>query len=162
MTLYFPNDLVKGALNDVFIDGDVRGITNLHPGGWNTYRLQLTSRYTNRDIDADETQFEWVLPLSPLNANERYTHFVIDGLSTDLSIQNQFKSGYYDYTLWATYLEIDFETMPFDASQWNQIQEGEAKVKTKTTNDMQRGREDEVVKYTTDPNTAQSYVIYNP
>ena len=161
MTIYFPNDLVAGIGTDVFFDGDLRGITAQDPNGWNTYWLQLISNYTNRDIAAEEeTQTDWYFELRPIVQNERYSQFVIEDLS-DTWAQNQFRSGYYEFKLHGSYLDIEWDQVN-EPGSFTLLQSGLAKLKTKTTDDLQRGNEDEVVKYTTDPNTAQSYVIYNP
>ncbi len=162
MTLYFPNDSYPTISGGFCIDGDLSGDSPFYtntPQGWAQMRLQLISRYTNRSVDNNDTVDTDVIAIFIRDVNERYTEF---GFTTTLDedLQNKFASGLYDYKIWATYLDIPFPTVPFDSEQWSLIHEGECKVKTKTTNDMSRGAEAQTVKYTTDPNTAESYVIY--
>ena len=153
MTLYFPGTPVGDSPNTpIYINGDF--------SGFNSYRLQLTSKYTNRDISADEV-YEWTLSLSLLSSNERYTSFDLDPwIGQGSNIQDTFKSGYYDFTLYGSLFEIDINDT-WEPLDWNSLLEGEVKVKTKTTHNMQISQQAETVKYTTEPNTAKSYVIYN-
>ena len=152
MTLSFSNISAGAPENTpIYLDGDF--------SGWNSYRFQLISKYTNKDI-AQEDVYEWTLELDLLDSNERYSHFDLNPFSGQgTNIKNQFKSGYYDFILYGTSLVLDKED-PWNANQWTPLLTGEVKVKTKTTHNMQTSQQAETVKYTTSPNTAQSYVIY--
>ena len=164
MTLYFTNANILDYRTDFFLDGDWSGINEMFPNGYRTYRLELISRYTNKDYEKDQFlggTVQWLFDTDFIESNERYTHFAIQGLQSQVYVAEKFASGCYDFKLWATYL--DFNTSDaFEEYSWNVILEGETKVKSETTNDMQRGQPRETVKYTTDPNTAESYVIYKP
>lgn len=161
MTLYFTNANVVDAWTDFFLDGDYSGITDLHPSGYLTYRLQLVSKYTNKEavVEPFGGNVQWIFDVTFVEANERYTHLRIPGLQSQAYMADRFRSGYYDAKLWVTYLDIP-QSQEFDDYSWKLVFDEEVKVKTETTNDMQRGQPEETVKYTTDPNTAESYVIY--
>lgn len=163
MTLYFTNGNVNPYWTDFFLDGDWSGVNDMFPNGYLTYRLELISKYTNKEYTLEPLggNIQWIFDVTFIEANERYTHLRIPGLQSQAYMADKFASGYYDFKLWATYLDI-LQSEDFEEYSWNVVLEGEAKVKTETTNDMQRGQPEETVKYTTDPNTAQSYVIYNP
>lgn len=153
MTLYFKDITAPGDTNTkICVDGSWPSYLN--------YRLQLTSRYTNRDIDNDTSS--WLLPIEVLVSNARYTEFnVIPYIGAGSTIQDGLYSGIYDYEIWATNLNVDYETDPFNEAAWFLLQTGQTKVKSTTTVDMQRGSDENItVKYKTEPNTAQSYVIY--
>ena len=151
MTLYFPNELVDGIDTDFFLDGDW--------SGFNSYRLQLVSRYTNNDIQEGNNTVDWVLPTNIVLSNARYTQLSIP-YPTSNFIKDSFRSGYYNFTLLGSVLILD-ENDPFIPEDWVSLLTGEVKVKTKTTENMQRSSStEETVKYTTTPNTAKSYVIY--
>ena len=157
MTLYFLNSDTNKV--NFWLDGDFRGVSLPYfPNGYQNYRLELTSRYTNRDIDADNPN--WVYDCTLVSANERYSSFDIN-FANAAPTANQFKSGQYDLKLWGTHLDNPSDT--FDPDQWVGLVEMEAKVVTKTTNNMARESVDAntTVKYKTEPNTAKSYVIYN-
>jgi hypothetical protein len=165
MTLYFRDtDIPEDeAFNTrVCVDGDLSGINTLYTLGYLSYRLQLISRYTNREVQY-EGGTSWLLPLQLDLSNERYSQFTINpwAFAGGLDIANGLRSGLYDYEIWGSYLNLDWNTDPFDATEWALLQNGQTKVKSTTTVDMQRGTEPETVKYTTEPNTAKSYVIYN-
>ena len=150
MTLYFKDITATGDTNTkICVDGSFKS--------YNNYRLQLISRYTNRDIDNDTTA--WLLPIEVLISNDRYTEFNVSPYIT--TIQEGLYSGTYDYKIWGTNLTEDYVNDPFIESAWNLLQTGQTKVKSTTTVDMQRGSDENItVKYKTEPNTAQSYVIY--
>ena len=152
MTLYFSGTPVGDAPNTpIYVNGDF--------SGFNSYRMQLVSMYTNRDINAEDI-YEWTLELDLVSSNERYTYFDLDPYTGQgTNIQNEFKGGYYEYTLYGSLFTIDKDS-PWDPEEWTNLLVGEVKVKSKTTNNMQTSQQAETVKYTTDPNTAQSYVIY--
>ena len=151
MTLYFPNENVPGIDVDFFLNGNFSGYT--------TYRLQLVSKYTNNDIQEGNNDSEWSLPTDIVLSNARYTQFSIPNPTSDY-IKDSFRSGYYEFTLWGSVAIIGDDT-PFDKSEWSSLLTGEAKVKTRTTENMQRSSSTaETVKYTTEPNTAKSYIIY--
>jgi len=160
MTLYFSDSTAGTPTNTrICVDGNLSGISDMFPNGWATYRLQLTSRYTNRDIEA--SAFSWVLPIELLVANERYSEFKVNPyISIGDQIELGLYTGMYDYEIWATNLDLSFFIDELEETQWTLLQNGQTKIKTKTTVDMQRGGEPETVKYKTEPNTAQSYVIY--
>ena len=149
MTLYFKDITTTGAANTrICVDGDM--------SGWLTYRLQLTSRYTNREVDNDTSS--WLLPIDILISNERYTEFNVSPYID--TIQDGLYTGIYDYEIWAAPFYTD-ENDPFEEAQWRLLQNGQTKVKSKTTVDMQRGSDENItVKYKTEPNKAESYVIY--
>ena len=159
MTLYFTNANVNTGRTDFFLDGDWSGITLANPTGWATIALRLKSRWTNSNITDDDIR--WHFNLNLVSANERFTHFFIESAVAKDLIANKFYSGYYDFELYGTSLTIDPNQAGFNPEQWELLLEGQTKVKTETTDNMQRGQESETVKYTTDPNTAKSYVIYN-
>jgi hypothetical protein len=150
MTLYFKDiTAIESPNTRICVDGDL--------SGWLTYRLQLTSRYTNREVDNDTSS--WLLPIDILVYNERYTEFdvapYIDTIETGLY------TGIYDYEIWGAPFNTDYANDTFEEAQWRLLQNGQAKVKSKTTVDMQRGSNQNItVKYKSEPNTAQSYVIY--
>ena len=152
MTIYFKDTTVDGPTNTkVYIDGNLSGYT--------TYRLQLTSRYTNRSIDNETSS--WLLPIELELSNERYSQFNVQPyLGAGSTVELGLYTGLYDYEIWGTLLDIDWNTDNFDEGQWTLLQNGHTKVKSTTTVDMQRGSEPETVKYTSEPNTAKSYVIY--
>lgn len=162
MTLYFPNDFYPTVGGGFCIDGDLSGDSPFHtntPQGWAQMRLQLISRYTNRSVDNESTEDRDVIDIHIRDVNERYTEFGFTFSGTN-DLDQKFASGLYDYKIWATYMDLVDLTQPFDPEQWSMIHEGECKVKTKTTRDMNRGAEAQTIKYTTEPNTAESYVIY--
>ena len=150
MTLYFKDITAIGTTNTkICVDGSLPS--------YNNYRLQLISRYTNRDIDNDTTA--WLLPIEVLISNERYTEFNVSPYID--TIQEGLYTGIYDYKIWGTNLNEDYVNDPFDEDVWTLLQEGQTKVKSTTTVDMQRGSNENItVKYKTEPNKAQSYVIY--
>ena len=157
MTLYFLDSDTDHC--DFWLDGDFRGISLPYfPNGYQNYRLQLISRYSNKEIDADDVEYPFECQL--LSANERYSTFRMYFFYA-VRIANKFKSGQYDMKLWGTHLDNPSDT--FDPDQWVRLVEMEAKVVTKTTNNMARESVDAntTVKYKTEPNTAKSYVIYN-
>ena len=146
MTLYFSQGDPENT--PIYLDGDF--------GGFTSYRMQLVSMYTNRDISADEI-YEWTLELELMSSNTRYTHFQLDPFTGQGSdIRDEFKSGYYEYVLYGSLFAID-KNIPFDPEEWNTLLTGEVKVKTKTTNNMQTSGQAETVKYTTEPNTSLLY-----
>ena len=150
MTLYFSQGIPENT--PIYLDGDFSGFTS--------YRMQLVSMYTNREISADAI-YEWTLELELMSSNTRYTYFELDPFAGQGSdIRDEFKSGYYEYVLYGSLFAIDKNT-PWDPEEWTSLLTGEVKVKSKTTNNMQTSGQTETVKYTTEPNTAQSYVIYN-
>lgn len=150
MTLYFKDITAIGTTNTkICVDGSLPS--------YNNYRLQLISRYTNRDIDNDTTA--WLLPIEVLISNERYTEFNVSPYID--TIQEGLYTGIYDYKIWGTNLNEDYVNDPFDEAMWFLLQEGQTKVKSTTTVDMQRGSNENItVKYKSEPNKAQSYVIY--
>tara|TARA_R110000772_G_scaffold77311_1_gene166594 strand:+ start:121 stop:573 length:453 start_codon:yes stop_codon:yes gene_type:complete len=149
MTLYFLDNQAAPAKTNVYVDGDY--------SGYETYRVQLISKYNNKNIEQDGNVWELEANLSTYN--ERYTYFTIS--STDAQfVENTFRSGYYTFKLLGSAFDLA-PGQPFVANQWDVLYTQECKIKTKTTSDMQRGEEAQTVKYTTEPNTAQSYVIYN-
>jgi len=150
MTLYFKDITAIGTTNTkICVDGSLPS--------YNNYRLQLISRYTNRDIDNDTTA--WLLPIEVLISNERYTEFNVSPYID--TIQEGLYTGIYDYKIWGTNLNEDYVNDPFDEAVWFLLQEGQTKVKSTTTVDMQRGSNENItVKYKSEPNKAQSYVIY--
>ena len=151
MTLYFPNENVPGIDTDFFLDGDW--------SGYNSYRLELVSRYTNNDIQEGNTTVDWTIPAVLVLSNARYSQFAFPYPSTDY-IKDSFRSGYYNFTLLGSELILD-EMDPFISDEWVSLLTGEVKVKTKTTENMQRSSSTaETVKYVTAPNTAKSYIIY--
>ncbi len=160
MTVYFPDTDYPTLSGGFTVDGDLRGdlpFPTTNPQGWDEMRLQLISRYTNLPVDNSSVK-EDAIKIFIRFANSRYTEF---GFTyTGNNLQSDFASGLYDYKIWGTYIEEADLVEPFDSDQWTLIQEGECKLKTKTTNDMNRGNETDTVKYKTDPNTAESYVIY--
>lgn len=163
-TLYLGNSTSSNGLQPEFsLDGDWSGRTDLNPTGYTEFALRLTSAYTNRDILQVEQDpgFKWLFKLDLIEANERYTTFKIGDAFQTLYASDKFMSGYYEFELLGTYLDISHLDDPFVENQWDSLLTGEFKVKTETTNDMQRGQIEETIKYKTDPNTAQSYVIYN-
>ena len=132
MTLYFLNSDANQV--EFWLDGDFRGISMPYfPNGYQNYRLELTSRYTNRDIDADNPN--WVYDCTLVDANARYSYFTIS-FADAVPTANQFKSGHYDLKLWGTHLETPSTT--FDPDQWVELVDMETKVVTKTTNNMAR------------------------
>lgn len=152
MTIYF-RDTTEGEPSNtrIAVDGDL--------GGYVTYRLQLISRYTNREVDNDTSA--WLLPIELQISNERYSEFNIEPYTgAGSTIEEGLYSGFYDYEIWGSTADVDWTTDTFDEGQWSLLQNGKTKVKSTTTDDMQRGGEPETVKYKTEPNTAQSYVIY--
>ena len=161
MTLYFLDTTAGTPANTrIAVDGDLSGVSAAFPTGWTTYRLQLTSSYTNRDVDNDTSS--WLLPIDLLISNERYSEFnVTPYIGAGDTIQTGLYSGIYDYEIWATNLNIDWTNDAFEEVQWQLLLNGQTKVKSKTTVDMQRGADEAItVKYKTEPNTAKSYVIY--
>ena len=66
MTIYIP-DLTTG--NKLALNGDF--------GGWNHYRLQLISDYTNKELEPSPGigSFEWLFELWIDSSNERYTEW---------------------------------------------------------------------------------------
>ncbi len=162
-TLYFLNTTSTNQFQPEFsLDGDWSGLTDLNPLGYTEFALRLTSEYNNRDIlqVEEDPGFKWLFSLDLVEANERYTTFKINTTAQAEWAADKFTSGYYGFELFGTYLEISNTLDQFVEDQWDSLLTGEFKVKTETTNDMQRGQIQEIVKYTTDPNTAQSYVIY--
>jgi len=155
MTLYF-RDTTEGEPSNtrIAVDGDLSGYV--------TYRLQLISRYTNREVEYEGAD-SWLLPIELQISNERYSEFNVQpwAFGGGNEIASKLYSGFYDYEIWGTLLAIDWTTENFDEGQWSLLQNGKTKVKSTTTDDMQRGGEPETVKYKTEPNTAKSYVIYN-
>lgn len=153
MTIYFPNnDTDYPAYNCAFsVDGDF--------SGYNTYRLELISRYNNETLNQSVVPVLWAYKIDLLMSNERYSEFRIsigpDAVNTGAS----FVSGYYDFKISGSVFNVSYAD-PYDPLDWNILLEGETKVKTKTTNDMQRSSATETIKYTTDPNIAQPYLIY--
>lgn len=165
MTLYFSNTDIPAddqPNTRVCVDGDLSGTNTIYPLGYVSYRLQLISRYTNREVQY-EGETSWLLPLNLDLSNDRYSEFTIDpwAFGGGLEIANELRSGLYDYEIWGSYIGLTWNVDPFDATEWSLLQNGQTKVKSNTTVDMQRGSEPETVKYKTDPNTAKSYVIYN-
>ena len=171
MTLYFPSD-EHGLLSSTFwVDGDTSGKTELNPDGYTSFALRLTSEYTNMDVFPVEQDpgFRWLFQVQMVENTERYTEYRILSFET-ADMMNKFMSGYYSFQLLGSYLDIpSSSTASFIADQWDTLLTGELKAKSKTTNDMQRGQVENlqggtyqpgVVRYKTDPNTAQSYVIY--
>ena len=163
MTLYF-RDITEGTAlrTRVAVDGDLSGVTAATPNGLVTYRLQLISRYTNREVQNEVRDASWLLPMDLEISNERYTQFTVHPYGpTGGQIELGLYTGFYDYEIWGTYLDIPWDTEDFEQGQWNLLQNGKTKVKSTTTVDMQRGSDEAItVKYKTEPNTAQSYVIY--
>jgi len=154
MTLYFKDITAIGTTNTKIC------VDIAQPFPKNRYRLQLTSRYTNRDVDNNTT--EWLFPMDLLFTNERYSEFNVEPyVGTGDTVQTGLYSGIYDYKIWGTNFNTDYETDPFNEDVWTLLQEGQTKVKSTTTVDMQRGSDENItVKYKTEPNKAQSYVIY--
>tara|TARA_R110000772_G_scaffold143939_1_gene253500 strand:- start:640 stop:1098 length:459 start_codon:yes stop_codon:yes gene_type:complete len=151
MTLYFPNENVPGIDTHFFLNGDF--------AGYNSYRFELVSKYTNNDIKEGNTTVDWSLPAVLVLSNARYSEFAFPYPTSDY-VKDSFRSGYYNFTLWGTELILD-EMDPFISSEWSSLLTGEVKVKTKTTDNMQRSSSTaETVKYVTEPNTAKSYIIY--
>jgi hypothetical protein len=161
MTLYFRDNTEGTALRTrVAVDGDLSGVTAATPNGYVTYRLQLTSRYTNRSIDNDTSS--WLLPIELQLSNERYSEFNVQPyLGAGSTVELGLYTGLYDYEIWGSELDIDWTSENFDEGQWSLLQNGQTKIKSTTTVDMQRGSDEAItVKYKTEPNTAKSYVIY--
>lgn len=162
MTLYFPSDEYGVLSSTFYVDGDTSGKTELNPNGYESFALRLTSEYTNMDVFPVEQDpgFKWLFPVEMRANNERYTEYRILSFET-VQMMDSFMSGYYSFQLLGSYLDIPSAfTTSFIADQWDTLLTGELKAKSKTTNDMQRGQEEQTVKYTTDPDTAESYVIY--
>lgn len=167
MTLNFPDKDDQSPLGtQIYLDGDYSGVTTNNPLGYQRYRVQLVSKYNLQDIEQDGDK--WKLEATLLGSNERWTNLEIVAFVGDFSetVKDTFRSGYYDFKLWGTYLNNPpYEATPpyddFEAWQWIPLYEQECKVKTSTTHDMQRGDVETTIKYKTEPNTAKSYVIYN-
>lgn len=153
MTLYFPNkDTEYTAHDSAFsVDGDFSGYT--------TYRIELTSRYNNRIMNQSVVSVLWAYEIDLLVSNARYTEFKIAIGPDAVSTSDSFVSGYYDFKILGSLLNVSYLDS-YDPADWNILLEGETKVKTETTNDMQRGNAPETIKYKTDPNIAQPYLIY--
>ena len=164
MTLYFRDTTEGTPYNTrIAVDGDLSGVTTSSPNGLVTYRLQLTSRYTNREVEYEGAD-SWLLPIELQISNERYSEFNVQpwGFAGGGELAFKLYSGFYDYEIWGSYLDLDWATDIFEEGQWSLLQNGKTKVKSTTTDDMQRGSNENItVKYKTEPNTAKSYVIYN-
>lgn len=159
MTLYIYN-----FADGVNIDPKVYFNGNLYHPDAKTWRLKLTSRYTNKLLDdADPTAARhWVIELELDTYNDRYTQFNIpDPDQSRVSIQ--FASGYYDYTLEWTDQIVDTEFDP-DNYTWNAVTDGLLKMKTSATERLDfEGPEKDYFPtnhYEGENSDAQSYVIY--
>ena len=156
MTIYLPDFNLD---NKLYVNGKLDGITDLFTNGYQTYYLQLHSRYSNRNLDANNDTFYWSPRLVREDYNDRYTTFSVHDITPGFT--EMLKSGITDYVIWGTYLEIDNTTTDFDSDVWVNLQDGLAKLETQKTENMQHGDTSTTVKYTTTPDTAQSYIIYN-
>ena len=134
---------------------------NLYIIAAKTYRLVLKSRYTNRNIDADDTN--WSLLLNLDTYNDRYTQFTIPLLPDREQTSKKFASGFYDYTIEWTDQPVTQSADP-DNYTWTKVQDGLIKLKTSATEDLAfEGPEDNLfpTKHYEGPNPgAESYVIY--
>lgn len=156
MTLYiFDFDGNNVLQNTISFNG------NLYDADAETYRLVLKSRYTNRNIDANEIY--WSLLLNLDTYNDRYTQFTIPYLPDQVINANKFASGFYDYTIEWTDQPVT-QSMDPDNYTWTKVQDGLIKLKTSATEDLAfEGPEDNVypTKHYEGPNPgAESYVIY--
>jgi len=159
MTLYVYNLNEAGIANPkVAFNG------NLYDASAVTWRLKLTSRYTNRGLDntSSTSPQAWVLELELDTYNNRYTEFNITNTSQDL-LGNEFASGYYNYQLLWTDADADPNFNP-DIYNWTLVQDGLVKLKTSATENLAfEGPEKEYfpTNHYQGPNPdAESYVIY--
>jgi len=158
MTLYVYNFDEAGNPNSkVAFNG------NLYDASAVTWRLKLTSRYTNKGLDnTHATQTYWVLELELDTYNDRYTEFNITNLSQDL-LGNEFASGYYNYEILWSDSDVDPTADP-DIYNWTLAQDGLLKLKTSATEDLAfEGPEKDYfpTNHYQGPNPdAESYVIY--
>jgi len=150
MTLYLPD---FESTNKLAVNGDLSGYT--------TYYLALYSRYTNKTIGTTSyTNYEWAPELILDTYNSRYTEFLVSQFAFNISALNT--SGIYDYTIWASEFDLNPSNDPFDPEQWTILQDGLLKLYSQRTDNMSDDNVTRTIKHTTDPNTAESYVIYNP
>jgi hypothetical protein len=156
MTIYLPDFNLD---NKLYVNDNLSGVTTWQATGYKTYYLQLHSRYSNRNLDSNNDTFLWSPRLVREDFNDRYTTFSVEDITPGFT--DMLKSGITDYTIWGSYFEIDNTTTPFDSVIWVNLQDGLAKLETQKTNNMQHGDTSTTVKYKTDPDTAQSYIIYN-
>ena len=143
MTIYVP-DLESS--NKIAFNGDFTG--------WNHYRLQLVSDYTNRQLEPSLPTLEWVFELWFVEGNERYTEFTLTSIYPRPAAGEY--EGLYTYNMYGTMTDADRE-QPFIPADWTLLQTGLVKL-------VQTGPEENPFKNTyVGPNDqAESYVIYNP
>lgn len=140
MTIFVPDITAE---NKISFNGDFTG--------WTSYRLQLISNYTNRELE--NPSFEWLFDLWFVEGNERYTEFT---LTTILPVPaaGQYE-GFYTYNLYATMDDVS-RTEPFIPEDWTVLQTGLTKL-------QQTGPQENLYRaaYVGPNDDAQSYVIYN-
>lgn len=159
MTLYVYNLDEAGIANPkVAFNG------NLYDAAAVTWRLKLTSRYTNKALIDNTTSSStfWLLELELDTYNDRYTQFNITNLSQDL-LGNEFASGYYNYELLWTDQDVE-QTADPDTYTWTSLIDGLLKLKTSATERLDfEGPQKEYFPtnhYEGENKDAQSYVIY--
>lgn len=145
MTIYIP-DLTSG--NKIAFNGDFIG--------WNHYRLQLISNYTNKQLEPSGGfgSFEWLFELWFDQGNERYTEFTITSI-LPVPSSGEYE-GFYTYNLYGTMTDAD-RYDPFVPADWTVLHTGLIKL-------VQTGSEENPFKNTyVGPNdSGESYVIYKP
>lgn len=158
MTLFLPKD--NQLTVNITFNGDLAGITNSEPGGYQTYYLELESEYTNRNLKGENNQsvdYTFAPTLDRLTNNDRYTEFTINNWSSNIA--NLFTSGIYNYKLYATYLTLSPTVDPFVESEWTELQTGLIKLVTGETYALDSNVE--TVRHESPNEDTESYVIYN-
>ena len=156
MTIYLPD---FNTDNKLYVNDNLSGVNQYYSNGYQTYYLQLVSRYSNRNLDSDDNTYLWSPRLVREDYNARYTTFSVHDITPQFT--EMLKSGITDYAIWGTYSVIDNTITAFDPDNWTKLQDGLAKLETQKTENMQHGDTSTTIKYTTTPDTAQSYIIYN-
>jgi hypothetical protein len=164
MTLYIYNfDKSRATNAKIYFNN------NVYVEGAAQYRLKIVSRYNNMKLaggSADNsTEKYWIIQLSLVSYNDRYTTFLIAPEQEDI-IARQFASGYYDYTLqYSNNVNINPTPNPNIEDSFIDIETGMLKLKTSATENLAtEGTEKDyfpTVHYKGPNDSTQSYLIYN-
>lgn len=143
MTITIP-DLETS--NQFSLNGDL--------SGYDSYRLKLVSRYSNREVEPNGF-FDWLFECVIVQSNERYTEFHLHDFFP-VPITGAYE-GLYDYELLGSHLALT-PTDPFDPSEWSTLDAGLLKVVLTSTTEMDNLQN--YKKYVSPNENGESYVIY--